>query len=445
MNASHRLRPSRLISGVLPLLTVAATTVAIGCHDEPQQTPSTALTPTALSSTDPHAGMNRQVDIPPLVQKTNLATLCAYGTLSLRNARAAYLGSLGNSEPGPDKIPDFGQTPSPGTNAAPPASGSAAPSSAPSSAPSAKAPPKATPAKSAAASAPPASASPAASAAPSSTAVAKSTEGTPPVSGKAIPERRLVGVRYQQYTKYCQLLASTKEPASPQLDALMPEYAPLVTELAKDLTEASMYYQQATYKSDDFAKGRELHKKILDAFGKLDAIQVKVLAALADLESTQPIDRSAWTESQKLSNAFNTAAFGYFLHVNGPTLDWKAAKEDLTKIDAALKAFSDYKAQKDDAGNDHARDPFVQRCLANAEQFAQLAHTMYDEGKDQNRVVPAQGIALTNFVDRLISNDSAAMGLSFGVGPQSFTDKGRLRMPGGRPGSPMRARPPMNP
>lgn len=450
MSASHGLSSTTRSDAPAPAFrtrgfaAVGALLCVIGfasaCHDDPKpQVTTESAAPT--NSQDPHAGMNRRVDVPPLLSKTNAAELCVYDTYSFRDARAAYLGSLGGAEPSAAKIPDFGQMPPDGAAPSPtpatsgsgaPAAGSAGP----------KAPPTASAAKSAApkASAAPPKASNAASAAPPASG-APMTEPPPAVSGKPMPDRKLTGIRYQQYTKQCQMLVNMKEPTAGDLDTAAAEYAPFATELARTLTEASMYYQQEKYKEDDFAKGKDLHKKLVEAFGKLDDLQSKMFAALKDFEQKQPIDRSGWSASQKLSNDFNTAAIAFYLDVNGPKLDWKAAKDDLAKIDAALKAMNEFKTSKDDSGKDHATDPFIRMCIGGAEQFAERAHAMFDEGKDRDHVVPAQGIALTNFVDRLLANDHNAMLQSMGASPGTFPDKMRPRIPGGRPGAPPRIRP----
>lgn len=420
-------------AAALPIAALAGLTIALaGCHDEPQSAATSANTAAGpLNSMDPHSGMNRKVDAPPLTIKMNAAQLCVYDTYSFRDARAAYLGSLGGAEPSADKIPDFGQTFPPDTSTPPPAPSASAGPAAGSAAPKASGAPKAPPAKSAA---------PSASAAPSSAPAATPTAAPADSSGKPLPERRLTGIRYAQYTKQCSMLVNMKEPDGGPLDAVAAEYAPFVTELGKNLTDASMYYQQELYKNDAFAKGKELHAKIVEAFGKLDELQAKMLGALRDFEQKQPIDRSAWTESQKLSNAFTVAAISFFMNVNGPKLDWKAAKDDLAKVDEALKALQAFKAGKDEGGKDHAADPFMKLVLVPAEQFAQQAHATFDAGKEKDKLVPAEGIALTNFIDRLLMNDHSAMLLSIGASPGVFPDKMRPRVPGGRPGMP-RVRP----
>lgn len=420
------------LGAVRASLALAALPVALAltaCHDEPQAAPTTNSAAGPMNSMDPHSGLNRKVDAPPLAIKMNAAQLCVYDTYSFRDARAAYLGSLGGAEPSADKLPDFGQTlpdaatppPSPSASAGP-AAGSAAPKAPPSAAP------KVTPAKS---SAPSASAGP--SSGPSATPVAPPAASS---SGKPMPDRRLTGIRYAQYTKQCSLLLNMKEPDGGQLDTVVAEYAPFAAELGKNLTEASMYYQQELYKNDAFAKGKELHAKLVEAFGKLDDLQARMLGALRDFEQKQPIDKSAWTESQKLSNAFATAAVAFFMDVNGPKLDWKTAKDDLAKVDEALKALQAFKSGKDEGGKDRAGDPFVKLVLVPAEQFAQQAHATFDAGKDKDRIVPAEGIALTNFIDRVLMNDHSAMLLSIGASPGVFPDKMRPRVPGGRPGMP---------
>lgn len=410
-----------------PFVALPLALLVVGCHDEPQPSATSTTGAGPMGSNDPHAAIKNNVVLPPIVQKTSLAERCVYDTLSFRNARTGYMRSLGTTEPGPGKLPDFGQDrlgdgPTPaGSGSATPAAGSAAPKTPP-AAPSAKAPP----AKATAS----ASAGPAASAAPS--ASAGPADRPQPTGGKVIPDRRLTGIRYQQYTQPCEQLLNVKEPGGGELDKAVAEWAPFATSLAKTLTDAGMYYQQESYKKDDFAQGKELHKKLLEAFDKLDAFQTRLLAALKEFEEKNPLDQTAWTEGQKLSHAFNRAAIAYYLDVNALKPDWKTAKDDLTKVDAALQAMTDHRKA-------NANDPFVQRCIGGAEMFVQQAHSAFDEsedkGKERDYLLPAQGIALTNFLERLFVNDNqATIHAAGGGGPVNFGDKVRPRVPNGRPG-----------
>ena len=128
----------------LGLVALALSGVA-GCKKdeapkpEPSATPARSLA-TARNRLNPRNPLGPMARIDPQAMKDYRLDVCYYGTYSLREARDAYLGSLGKDEPSEKKIPSFGV---PGSTPTPAASG------APSAAPGAKPPAKASAAASA--------------------------------------------------------------------------------------------------------------------------------------------------------------------------------------------------------------------------------------------------------------------------------------------------------
>jgi len=57
--------------------------------------------------------------------------------------------------------------------------------------------------------------------------------------------------------------AGKMPPAMPELESAAAEYVAAIVPLGKTITEAHIYYERENYKDDKFAKGKELHKPLL--------------------------------------------------------------------------------------------------------------------------------------------------------------------------------------
>jgi hypothetical protein len=253
----------------------------------------------------------------PQVIKDYRIDVCYYGTMSLRQVRDAYLASLGKEEPSAKKIPSFGM---PGAT---PTSATAAPSSAAASA--AKAPP-AKP-----------SAAPSAAAASGSAAPAASAPATAPRDLQA-------RIMHERYARSCTSTVPLKEPAMGDVDVQMGAYAPFAVELAKDITLAEQYYQKEEYTKDNFAKGKELDKKLREGFAKLDEASEKLGAAIDVWRAQHPSDASKWEEGEKAARPVLDDARDVLMAVVRKKADgdaWKAAVDKLDKGFAGLKTFAD--------------------------------------------------------------------------------------------------------
>lgn len=408
-----------------------------GCKDSAHDAP-------AADSSAPVAPQGRvtnlapQVKIDPLVAKLYRAEACYYGTLSLRQARAAYLGSLGGAEPSANKLPDFGSPSidsqvgakgSPVGSASAAASGSAKP---PTAAPSASAPKPAAP-KASAAPVAAGSAQPAGSAktAPSAVASAMTPEDRMKAAGA---DRRLRSIPYDRFARSCTVAAGIKAPESPEFDAAMAEYAPWVVQLSKDLSTANMYYQKEDFKSDDFAKGKELHKNLVAQFEKLDDMQKKLGAALADFRQKNPYDMQSWPESQKLSFAATDASRDLFVEL-------EADKVDVAKVKAAIEKTEQANAALKKYGDDHkdANDPFVRIVVPSIEIMVKQAHEIIEKPDFKAPEAPDM-VALTTYFTRVLegSNRGVTRLLAEKEGPPAFGGSGDRvhRMPEGHPNMP---------
>jgi hypothetical protein len=339
VSSKHRFASPRRSLGQARALGAAALLGLAGlaaCSDtpQPQAKPEGSATPQNSETSikrDKMPALAPSAKIDPLVMKAYRAESCFYGTLSLKQARAAYLASLGGAAPGPGKIPAFGVDLSPDTRPtkagdAPAASGSAAAAAAPSSAPVA-------------------SAAAAASGAPA-------MAGRPDIGGKA----RVRSVPYERFARSCTVAAGLKNPAAPELDKAMAEFAPFAVQLSKDLAMANTYYQKAEHEKDDFAKGKEYHQKLTEAFGKLDEHHKKLADALAAWSTANPLDESGYTEAQKLGLPAIVEARAAILALDSGDKDALATR--ITKLDeasAALKKWGEDNKDKNDPGRASSR------------------------------------------------------------------------------------------
>jgi hypothetical protein len=406
-------------------LVAASLTVTlgvVGCGEtKPEATPDASGTAAGGKKVPPSV-LQPPKRIDPLVMKTYRAESCYYGTLSLRHARDAYLAGVGEGEPSASKLPDFGvedaPTPDKAAPPTPPAGGSAAP---------------ATSAKPAAAT----SAKPAATAKPAAPGSAKATGAAAPPKGSAAPaaagsaspggrpdvaRMRLKQVPYERFARSCNVAATLKEPASPELDAAVKEYSDYVLPLAKKLSEANAYYQKEDFKTDDFAKGKEYNKDIVEGFKKLDDQLKKLREALDKFEAANPIKQDDYTESQKLSDAVLAASREIIVKLDSG----ESAKDALAKLEAAneaLKAFGE--AHKDD------KDPWATIVPPSANQLIEHVKALGD-----GKAAPAKVVTAINLYTRVLEANHRSLTRKLAEGAGRALGNQRLikpKLPAGHP------------
>ncbi|NUO53266.1 MAG: DUF3829 domain-containing protein, partial [Polyangiaceae bacterium] len=260
-------------------------------------------------------------------------------------------------------------------------------------APSAKAPtaatakPTATPTARASAAAPPAG-----SGAPK--VAASGSAGAPPGRDPA-SMARIRSVPYERFVRACHVAAgNTKDLPAPELDAALKEFADFALPLSKTIGEANAYYQKEEFKTDDFAKGKEFHKKLTEGFAKLPEVLAKVDGALSKFKSANPIDTSAYTESQKLSDGVVRASADALMVLVARPWDQAKAKEAVTKLDAAIAPLRKYSEEhKED------RDPWVMLVAAPADSFLNHMRTLSETDPAEVKIGKlVNGITLFNRV-----------------------------------------------
>ena len=107
------------LGSIVPLVLMFVPSVLAGCKkDEPVQTqPESATSTSATSSAKGKLPLrNAMAPVPkiePRAMKDYRLEVCYFGTLTLRQARDAYLASLGKDEPSEKKLPNFGMPATP--------------------------------------------------------------------------------------------------------------------------------------------------------------------------------------------------------------------------------------------------------------------------------------------------------------------------------------------
>lgn len=434
--------PRSLVPVALMTLSVAG---ASACKDDPPA--PTAETPASASAvgkarlpTHPPTPMAK---VDPQSMKEYRLDVCYFGALTLRQARDAYLGSLGKDEPSEKKIPTFS------VPVAPPAAGSAtpaagagakpttAPSSKPAATPKTSEGPKlaASPAASGTPSAKPATAPPAKSGAPAAgTAVAKmGTDGAPKTAMPEIrPDARRpfdMGMRPQhdRNARACKVASDLKEPAMPEVDAALAEFAPFAIELAKDIGVTSLYYQREEYKNDKFEKGKEYHKKLVASFAKLDELLEKIGSATAAWRKEHPADPAKMDEGEKLTAAAFDDGREIVLGLLGKKVDVAAHKERVAKFEKSTEALKTY-------GASNAADVWSKAIAPSLDAFARTL-------KDAEAKVTDKGVAPDAYLN-IVSGFSAIIEAKYRALTRALIAKGQtIEMPVGRPSPTLMVRP----
>lgn len=249
------------------IVLAALVALAAGCKDkqpEPTKEPASsaqALGPRGKMPPRPPLGAMSRVD--PQTMKEYRVDVCYYSTLSLKQARDAYLASTngGKDEPSEKKLPNFGFP------------------------------------------------------APASATV---DAGAPKPAGSAMPTPMPMPPRYdfsknppyERNARACTAAATLKEPAMGDVDAALQAYAPFANDLAKDIIAANNYYNKEDYKKDALAQGKTLHKKLLDEFAKLDELSNKLGSAIEAWHKDHKPDESKMDEGEKKVRATFEAARG---------------------------------------------------------------------------------------------------------------------------------------
>lgn len=309
---------------------------------EPEATSASAAAARTRANT--RTPMNPVPRPDPQSMKDYRIDICYFGTLTLRQARDSYLASLGKDEPSEKKIPSFGIP----TPPAPPGAASAGSAAAP---PAPTATPVLRPRK-----------EPGPSAADGSKSATAGAAPPPPHERR--PFDLNLRAPHERNARACSAATSLKEPPMGDVDTTLAAFAPFATELAKDISATNNYYQREEYKKDGFAKGKELHKKLLDEFQKLDELQDKLGNAITAWRKDHRPDPSKQDEGEKVVVATLDDAREVLLAVIPKKIDGLQPKLD--KLDKSVASLKEYNAA-------HAADTWSKIMIGPFDAFLKTA------------------------------------------------------------------------
>lgn len=360
----------------LPFALLVAT-AAFGCSDEKPKAEPAASTATAAGSAKSKINLRQpigpQVKVDPGATKDYRIDVCLYGTLTLRQARDAYLASLGGAEPSDKKLPSFGGP------ANPPTANTTAPAT--TAAPGVTAKPAATPAATAKPTA-------AASAAPTGAAAAPMGSGSARVPPPVRPLDIAMRAPHERNARACSVAAGLKEPAMAELDGALQAFAPYAVDLAKDVATAQTYYQREEYKKDNFEKGKDLHKKMVEKFGKLDEQWDKLAAAVDAWRKGHAPDASKMEEGEKLASVVFEDTRAVLVAATGKKVDVDAFKTAVGKLEKSAEALKTYATA-------HAADPWGKMMNPSIDAFIRAAKE--NESKISDKGIPGETLlVMTN-------------------------------------------------
>ena len=352
------------LKSFIPVALISLSGIAaLGCKDDPPPpTPEPSTSAAANSAGKGKLALRNPgattAKVDPQTMKEYRVDLCYYGSYTLRQARDAYLASLGKDEPSEKKIPSFGSS----ASMVPPVkmAGSADPK-------------------------------PSASAGPSA---------GDPMSRK--PFDMTMRAPHERNARGCSAAAGLKEPAMPEVDAALATFGPYAVELAKNIAAAQNYYAREEYKKDKepFAKGKELHKKLVEDFKKLDEQQAKLGEAVAAWRKGHAPDASKLDEGQKVMHAsFEDART--LIHGVIERKDAAALKENIAKLEKSVEALKAF-------GTANAADPWAKITAPAFDGFLKAAKEAEAKTSDKGTEVEPF-LALVNTFNALIESKHRAL------------------------------------
>jgi hypothetical protein len=238
-----------------------------------------------------------------------------------------------------------------------------------------------------------------ASAAPAGSAAGPAASGS---AGLRPPPDRLANnfrsLPYERFIRSCNVAAGLKEPAAPEYDAAVKAFADFALPLSKALQDANGYYQKGTFKEDGFAKGKELHKTIVDGFGKLDAELKKLQTATETWEKANAINKADYEEGQKLADKAVSDANAVILGFAGGSVP-KDAISAFEASSGALKKYGD--------DNKDKKDPWATLLPPQNTSFLEQAKLLVD--KDPKDVGAAKIVNLITLHSRILETNHRAL------------------------------------
>ncbi|MBW2452870.1 MAG: DUF3829 domain-containing protein [Deltaproteobacteria bacterium] len=278
--------------------------------------------------------------IDPATTKAYRVDSCYFGSLGLKVARDAYLKSMGGAEPGPGKLPEFGDYPENRKLA---------------------------------------------EAAKKRQEAAKKRSDEARKRGAAgLPERRpILGptpqIPFLRHLQSCRVAKTLKAPKIDGLDPAIADFEQYVSPLQRTLLDAHRYYTRKRYEKDDFKRSKKMHDDLVKGFAELD----ERLAAFHEAVDTWRADRKPPVEKldeggTMAQTAVNDAQALTFLLL-ADKLDAAAIQQSLEKI---KKTSEELKSRKEGGRKEvHAKfvPPKLEELVKAAEAAAKVPTTLTSE------------------------------------------------------------------
>ena len=225
---------------------------------------------------------------------------------------------------------------------------------------------------------------------------------------------------HERNARACTEAAGHKEPPMPDLDAAVGSFAPYAVELAKNIAATSAYYQREEYKKDSFAKGKELHKKLVEDFKKLDEQQAKLGEAVTAWRKAHAPDASKLEEGQKVMYASLDDA-RTLMHGVIERKDAAALKENIAKLEKSVEALKAF-------GAANVTDPWSKITAPAFESFLKAAKEAEAKTTDKGTEVEPF-LALVNTFSALIESRHRALTRSLVAKGQANEPRGGMADP----------------
>jgi hypothetical protein len=183
--------------------------------------------------------------------------------------------------------------------------------------------------------------------------------------------------------------SKAKPPSQPEIEAVAAEYQAKVQAVLPKVAEAHLYYDSGEYKSDKLAKGKLLHKPLVEVFDAFEAADDKLRATMAKLKegmAERELGRLERTEGKKLHYYVSAMMIPARALVNtgAPKGDAKVEPQALEKaIDqyaVAVRAMAAYATKNTKEAGDTSG---YSSLMSKASAFENSARTMleYVKGK----------------------------------------------------------------
>jgi hypothetical protein len=149
--------------------------------------------------------------------------------------------------------------------------------------------------------------------------------------------------------------ANDAEPEDAEMEAVASEYAAAFAEVQPLVAEAYTYYQEKNYEDDKFAKGKELHPKLIAAFEKFTAVDQKLRLAVRERNEglqQRELERIEKEDGRKLLfHNKNVMAKAKVVVETADVPDWKQL--DLAKFEPVFEDFEKALEECEKYAKDH--------------------------------------------------------------------------------------------